>query len=144
MWWCVLAFTTGSSVATYVWNVVRPVVTKEILSFEDGVYLADYWTLTAAFAFLFVRAGGSFRLPRIWLDAATMTAVQLVGLWSFFLGPTLANGTGGGISVAATLAYSITLTCTMTMAALLCLQLPSFRGKAGILLLVGAGAAEVA
>jgi PAS domain S-box-containing protein len=100
--------------------------------------------LTAAFALLFVNAGGSFRVARVWLDALTMIAVQLVGLWAFFLGPSVANGTGRAITWEATLAYSITLTSMMSMAALLCLQLPGFRGRIAVMLLVGAAAADVA
>ena len=144
LWWLVLAFTALSPVATYVWNTFRPSMVREELSFADGLYLLDYWILTAAFAVLFLRAGGSFKRVRVWLDATTMMAVQLVALWSFFLAPSLPQGLGREISVSATLSYSITVAATLTMAALLCLQLPNYRGKFDVLLLVGAGIAAVA
>lgn len=142
-WWCVLAAAAGSLLATYVWNIFRVGGSKEVLTIADWIYLIDYWALTAAFGFFFVRAGGSFRFARVWLDAATMTTVQLVVLWSFFTAPSLASGAGRSISIGAVTAYSVTLTCTMTMAALLYLQLPSFRGRVAVLFLMAAGAADV-
>jgi PAS domain S-box-containing protein len=104
----------------------------------------DYWILTAAFALMFLRAGGTFKSIRVWLDGATMIAVQLVALWSFFLTPSLPKGFGQLVSVTATLSYSLTLAAMMTMAALLCIQLPSYRGQYGVLLLVGGAVAAVA
>jgi PAS domain S-box-containing protein len=142
-WWWVLAFTVTSPIASYVWNTGRVDAAGEILGGADLIYLADYWMLTGAFAVWYVRAGGSFRHGRVWLDGLTMIVVLLVGLWSFFVGPSLANGTGRGITVAATSAYSITIVCMMSMAALLCMQLPAFRGRTAVLLLVGAGLADV-
>ena len=143
-WYWVLAFTATSIVATYVWNTSRSSGGKEELSGPDLIYLADYWTLTAAFARWFIRAGGSFRARRVWLDAATMIVVLLVGLWSFFLGPAVANGTGAGISLASTAGYSITIVCMMSMAALLCMQTPSLRQSIPMILVVAAGLVDVA
>src|ERR1019366_8453278 len=102
-WWWVLVFTALSPLACYIWNTVRLDSGREMLSIADGMYLADYWSLTIAFALWFVRAGGSFLRGRAWLDALTMIVVLLVGLWSFFLGPSVASGTGR-ISFAATFA----------------------------------------
>lgn len=142
--WVFLAFTTLNMVASYVWNISRHDIVREELRVPDWLYLADYWTLTAGYAVLFLRAGGTFKSGRVWLDAATMTAVQLVALWSFFLAPSFHQDFGRLISLPATLTYSFTLTAMLTMAALLCLQLPGYRGRYGVLLLVGAGVATVA
>src|ERR1019366_10666868 len=110
----------------------------------DGLYLLDYWILTAAFALMFLRAGGTFKSIRVWLDGATMFAVQLVALWSFFLTPSVPKGLGDDISLASMLSYSLTLAALTTMAALLCIQLPKYRGRYGVLLLVGGAVATVA
>lgn len=141
-WWWVLAFTAISPVASLIWNTVRTGVSRETLSLADWLYLVDYAALTSAFAIWFAQAGGTFRRRRVWLDAMTMIVVLLVGLWSFFLGPSVANGTGGGISLTAIAAYSITIVSMMSMAALLCLQLPSYRDRLPVLLLVAAGTAD--
>ena len=141
-WWWVLVFTALSPMARYLWNVVRLPSDHEELGIADAVYLADYWSLTIAFAIWFVRAGGSLLRGRTWLDALTMIIVLLVGLWSSYLGPSVTNGTGH-ISSAATFAYSMTIVCMMSMAALLCLQLPTFRGSTALLCLVGAGIVDV-
>jgi PAS domain S-box-containing protein len=144
-WRCVVAFTALSPVATWVWNAIRPAApAREELGGPDLIYLMDYWALTAAFAVWFLQVGGSFRSRRTWFDGITMVVVLLVALWSSILGPSLDNGTGAGISVAATFGYSVTLVCMMSMAALLCLQLPSLRGNVGLLLIVAAGLIDVA
>jgi two-component system CheB/CheR fusion protein len=143
-WFWVFAFTATSIIATYLWNTKRVLNGREVLRGPDFAYLADYWMLTAAFAVWFVRAGGSFGVRRVWLDGLTMIAVLLVGLWSFFLGPSVAKGTGAGISFAATFGYSITIVCMMSMAALLCLQTPSLRGRIAVWLVVAAGLLDVA
>ena len=144
-WRCVVAFTALSPVATWVWNAIRPAApAREQLGGPDLIYLMDYLALTAAFAVWFLQVGGSFRSRRTWFDGITMVVVLLVALWSSILGPSLANGTGAGISVAATFGYSVTLVCMMSMAALLCLQLPSLRGNVGLLLIVAAGLIDVA
>ncbi|MEP6885727.1 MAG: ATP-binding protein [Gammaproteobacteria bacterium] len=143
-WRVVLTFTLLSLVATYVWNTYRPNLVREVLSVADGVYLFGYWVLAAAFAVLFLQAGGSFKRVRVWLDGATMMAVQLVALWSFFLAPSFVQGLGHKISLSATFSYSITLAATLTMAALLCLQLPNYRRHVDVLLLVVGGVAAIA
>jgi two-component system CheB/CheR fusion protein len=143
-WFWVLGFATLSPVAAYAWNTLHSEVHGEVLGVEDGIYLLDYWTLTIAFAIWYLRDGGSFKRGRAWLDALTMVVVLLVGIWSFFLGPSVVNGTGRGISVGATCAYSMTIACMMSMAALLCLQMPTFRARLAVLLLVGAGVVDVA
>jgi len=143
-WVWVLAFTALSPAATYIWNTSSRTSGREVLSGPDLVYLADYWLLTIAFAIWFVRAGGSFRARRTWLDGFTMAAVLLVALWSFFLGPAEATGTSQGITFAATFGYSVTIVCMMSMAALLCLQMPAFRHSVPILLVIGAGVIDVA
>ncbi len=141
--WLFVAFGLTSLAATYFWNVWRPALDREELSVGDGIYLLDYWILTGVYALLFVRAGGSFRSLRVWLDAATLIVVQMVAVWSFFLESGFPNGLGQAISPAATLAYTFTLASMMAMAALLCMQVPDCRRRPEILLLVGAGVAEV-
>ncbi len=143
-WYWVLAFTATSILATYLWNTARATGGLEVLSGPDWLYFADYWMLTGAFAVWFVHAGGSFRLRRVWLDAATMIVVLIVGLWSFFLGPSVADGTGAGISPGATAGYTITIVCMMSMAALLCLQMPSMRRSLAVLMVVIAGLLDIA
>ncbi|MGO9991200.1 MAG: ATP-binding protein [Steroidobacteraceae bacterium] len=143
-WWLLLAYTAVNFAANYIWNTFRGNVVREEMDLGDVLYLLDYWILTAAFALIFLRAGGTFKSVRVWLDGATMIAVQLVALWSFFLTPSLPKGFGQLVSVTATLSYSLTLTAMMTMAALLCIQLPSYRGQYGVLLLVGGAVATVA
>ena len=143
-WWLVLAYIAVNPVATYFWNTVRGSVERETLNLYDGLYLLDYWILTAAFALMFLRAGGTFKSIRVWLDGATMFAVQLVALWSFFLTPSVPKGLGDDISLASMLSYSLTLAALTTMAALLCIQLPKYRGRYGVLLLVGGAVATVA
>jgi PAS domain S-box-containing protein len=141
--WVFVAFGATSLAATYCWNVWRPALDREALSVEDGIYLLDYWILTGVYALLFVRAGGTFRSLRVWLDAATLIVVQMVAVWSFFLEPGFPNGLGANITPAATLAYTFTLASMMAMAVLLCMQVPDCRRRPEILLLVGAGVAEV-
>jgi PAS domain S-box-containing protein len=143
-WWLILAYTALNTVANYVWNVPRASPAREELDLSDALYLVDYCILTAAFAFMFARAGGTFGRLRVWLDATTMVAVQLVALWSVFLAPALPREMGRSITMAATFSYSFVLSVMMTMAALLCVQVQSSRGRAGVLLLVAAAAATAA
>lgn len=141
IWWQLALVVALNALAGYGWNVTRPDSHQESIAFTDWLYLADYWCLTAVYATLFRRAGGSFGTARVWLDGAAMTAVQLVALWSFFLEPSFPNGLGHTITVGATFSYTLTLAVMMAMAALLCLQLPNWRREPTVLLLVGAGAA---
>ena len=144
VWSLVLSYVVVSVAATCVWNWFRHGNGKESLDLADLLYLIDYWILTAAFALLFRRAGGSFKTAQVWLDAATMMVVQLAALWSFFLTPSFPPGLNHGITLAATCVYSITLAAMLTMAALVCLEMPNFRGRSGVFLLVGAAAAVAA
>jgi len=137
-WWWVLAFTILSPVATVVWNTSPRDAHHHVFAVGDAIYFADYWVLTVAFALEFVRAGGSFRTVRTWLDTTTMTVVPLVAVWAFFLGPSMVSGVTLGITFPSTLAYAVTLACMMAMGALLCLQLHSWRSNGAILLLVAA------
>ncbi len=143
-WWLVLAFTALSVCATFSWNLLRPAAARESLDAPDVLYLADYCLFIAALAVIFVRAGGTFRGARVWLDGATMAASLLLALWSFFLAPAEPRGAERLISVGSMLAYSLTLATMMSMAALVCMQIPNFRDRYGVLLLVGAGLATVA
>ena len=138
------AFIAMSAFATYMWNFARPQLQREVLTWADLPYLAEYWLLTAVFVLLFKRAGGSFRQPRVWLDILTMLAVQLVGVWSFFIAPDAVYNSGATISAAATAAYSASLASLLTIATLSCLQLPSYRGRYGLFMLIGAAAIAVA
>jgi signal transduction histidine kinase len=141
VWVLVWAYVALSLISTYVWNWYRPTASTETFSFADALYLIDYWILAAAFGVLFLHTGGSFKSARVWLDAATMLAVQLAGLWWFFLTPSSPPGREQAISPLATGGYSITLAAMLTMGGLLYLECPKFRGRYPIMLLVGAGVA---
>jgi PAS domain S-box-containing protein len=143
-WWGVFAFTVLGVAATSVGNFSSPADdTTVTLSFPAGVYLMEYASLACAFALFFASVGGSFRRVQTWLDLATLTALPLAALWTFLWEPTVASGGGGGITVAAKLAYALTLSCMSTMAALFLLRLTGLRGRSALLLLVGAVAACV-
>jgi len=143
-WQWVLIFTALSPVATYIWNTGSSTASMESLSFGDTVYLLDYWILAVGFAWLFVRAGGSFRRPRVWIEGGTMTAVQLVGLWTWVIAPALDHGSSSRITFSATLAYSISLATLLSMAGLVLLQLPRSRARTAYSWLIAAVVAEVA
>jgi hypothetical protein len=143
IWKLLWAFFAMSAVATYMWNFARPQLQREVLNWADLPYLAEYWLLIAVFVVLFRRAGGSFRQPRVWLDILTMLAVQLVGVWSFFIAPGAAHDARVTISAGATAAYSASLAALLTIVTLACLQLPSYRGRYGQVILIGAAANAV-
>lgn len=143
VWMLLLVFTALNALATYFWNTSRNYSQRELTNFSDVLYLLDYWVLIAVFALLFIRAGGSFRTARVWLDAIIMLAVQLVGVWSFFLAPATTFDGALSISLSAKVAYAVTLASLTTVCALVCLQLPSYRGRYGMFLLFGAAASVV-
>ncbi len=144
IWTLLWSFFAMSALATYMWNFARPQLQREVLNWADLPYLAEYWLLTAVFVLLFKRAGGSFRQPRVWLDILTMLAVQLVGVWSFFMAPDALYHARSSISGAATAAYSVSLASLLTIVTLAFLQLPSYRGRYGLFMLMGAAAIAVA
>ena len=141
-WWLILAFTALNLLANYVWNLPRDRHGREELEYADALYLIDYGLLTAAFAYRFVRAGGTFKDLRVWLDGATMVTVQFVALWWVFLAPGLPHQLGNDITWGATISYSLVLGAMMSMGTLLYLQMPEGSGRAAMLLIVGAALAE--
>ncbi len=143
-WWLILAFTTLNLLANYVWNLPRDRHGREQFDYADALYLIDYGLLTAAFAYRFVRAGGTFKDLRVWLDGATMVTVQFVALWWFFLAPGLPHQLGNDITWGATISYSLALGAMMSMGALLYIQMPEGPGRTGVLLIIGAALAEAA
>jgi signal transduction histidine kinase len=143
-WWLILGFTSLNTLANWLWNIPRTVTAHEQLDVFDALYLIDYCLLTAAFATLFLRAGGTFTSMRIWLDIATMVIVQLAALWGFFLAPGLPRTLGHDISIGATLSYSLVVTVMTSLAALVCIRTPRFPGRALIYLFAVAALAEAA
>lgn len=143
-WWVIGAFIALSLAANDVWMHLPSVRAKALLTYADGLYLLDYWILTAAFALLFVSVGGSFRRPRVWLDAGTMILVQLVAIWTFLLAPRASTGIDRHVSLSLIVAYTVTISSMTSMAALLWMQTRSTQRQTAILLLIGAGLCEVA
>jgi PAS domain S-box-containing protein len=143
VWWLLWLFTAVSMAAGYAWNTEPPEPMRVLLDLPNLLYLADYSLLTAVFVVIFKLLGGSFRRPLTWLDIATMMSVQLLGVWSFGLSLAVSHDMQSIISVGAAAAYSFTLASILTMAALVCLQLPFYRGYYGVLLLIGAAGCVV-
>ena len=143
VWACVCAFSAMSLVATYGWNEWHALGRVPTLSFVDVLYFADYALLTAAYAVIFVRFGGSFGNPRTWLEAGTILVTLLGTFWAILLGPLLqpAHGTHVGLPFAA--AYAVSLAVMMTMAGLLFLRIPGLWRRPIPALLIAAGLAEV-
>jgi PAS domain S-box-containing protein len=143
VWWWIFAYTAFNPITTYFWNTDRPTVVREVLAWPEVIDLFDYWLLIAGLGVLFKSAGGTFKRWGVWLDVATMVAVQLVALWSIFWAHSSPQDIDHDISLAATMSYALTLAVMMSMSALVCLRLPNHRGRYSVLLLVGAAVAAV-
>ena len=141
--WTLLAtFSALSLSATYVWNEWRPRGAGPVFSVADALYVLDYAVMTAVYATLIVRSGGSFRSARLWLDVTTVLVALLAACWTVLLGPASRPGYGQFVPVDFSVPYVLSLASMMTLAALVWIRVPGARRPGPVLLLIGAGIAD--
>jgi PAS domain S-box-containing protein len=143
-WWAVAIFAAINLVANEAWIRDPNVPVRALLTFADGLYLGDYWILTAAFILFFVALGGSWRRPRVWLDFATLILVQMIGVWALLVAPEMPSGMDLHASLAVIIVYSFSFAAMTSAAAVLWMQTRSRPGQGPMLLLMAAAWCEVA
>jgi len=142
-WLAIGLFAAMNLLANEAWVRLPAIRIRALFTFADGLYLTDYWILTAAFALFFMSLGGPLRRPLVWLDLLTMTLVQLVGLWTLLMAPQVVAGVDRNASLAVIVAYSLSFAMMTSMATILWMQTRSHQDQTPMLLLIAAGWCEV-
>ncbi len=88
-----------------------------------------------AAAMLFVDLGGSFRRPRVWLDAMTLMLALGAMLWEFSVGPALLAGVPRGLRVVVTLGYGVGASAMLVFSALAYMRITDWRRERALVLL---------
>jgi two-component system sensor histidine kinase UhpB len=136
-WWLVFLSVALDLMASLAWTAIGPSSRPLYGALAEGLYLLYYPLMTAAFALFFISCGGSFRRPRLWLDALTVMLSVLALVWTTLYEAPLAGG-ATEVGIVMKLSYALAISVTTTMAVLLFTQIVDWRSEKSMMQLIGA------
>jgi diguanylate cyclase (GGDEF)-like protein len=135
-WRILLAFSLLDVVGGVWWTVNHYVDGTVYGSGPDILYLFSYPLYAAACVALFRDQGGSFHRRRIWLDVATFTLGLGTGLSVLIFGSGSHAASGNAGQLVSTFGYTVGDTSMMVAAALLFMQVMSWKSERSTMLIV--------
>lgn len=139
IWILIAAAALFNLAGTAAWNLHLSPDTGRALTLADGLFFAQYVAFTVAYALTYQRFGGRLSHPRTWLDALAIFGALFGVLWATLISALLPPASGAALTPAYVLGYTVVTLTTLTMGALLVMQLPPFPERPRPYLFVLAG-----
>ena len=137
-WSCILLAEIGDAIATVGWGYLAATTHEIYGTWVDVLFMLYYPLMALACGALYVDVGGSWRRPRVWLDAATIALALTAALWPFLVSPIAAALARHDVAVLVTVGYNAGNIVVMTAATVLFMQIMDWRGERATLMVLGA------
>ncbi|MGP8096722.1 MAG: PAS domain-containing protein [Steroidobacteraceae bacterium] len=143
-WSLMLAATIFDILGAVDWSYVASITSQPFGTAADVLYMINYALLACAAGAFFVSCGGSFRRPRVWVDAAIVGFAAIAALLPLLFSPLLEPRPAYVASATASLGYALGIGVTVTGLTMLLMQVRDWRRDAGMILyIIGIAAAMV-
>ena len=135
-WWALLVSIAVDAVATIGFGYLADTAADTYLTWDDALYICDYFLMTAVAALFFVACGGDFRRRRVWLDGATLAIGLIAAVVPFIVDPVITAEHHDLANIAVAAGYAAGIVVSATMTALLVTQVMNWRAELPVLLIV--------
>ena len=135
-WLCLLTAELADAFATVGWAQIASSTHEVYGTWVDMPFMLYYPLMALACAALFIDAGGSWRRPRVWLDAATIALALTAALWPFLVTPLAQAAARHDVTILVTLGYNVGNILVMTAAAMLFMQIMDWRSQRSTLVIL--------
>ncbi len=135
-WWVLLVSIAVDAAATVGFGYLADTAADTYLTWDDALYIADYFLMTAVGALFFVACGGDFRRPRVWLDGVTLAIGLIAAVVPFIVDPVIMAGHRELTNIAVAGGYAVGIVASATVTALLVTQIMNWRAELPVLLIV--------
>jgi PAS domain S-box-containing protein len=143
-WWLLFWSVVLDFAANVAWTGLDAATLPVYRALADGLYLLTYPLIIGALAMFFLNCGGSFRRPQLWLDALTVMLGVLVILWALLYEPPFIGGPHHIEKWNTKVLYTLWISLTMSMTALLYMQIVDWGNERATMLVMVATLVGVA